>query len=74
MRAIARMDGLPLRNSALNSFVQEAVHPCPPILDIEEARRELDNEGYIQGSIDEFSKEATWTLTDKGKHKAKKLG
>jgi hypothetical protein len=74
LRALGRMEGLPMRNAALNEAVQEAMTPSPPILDVEEARRELEQERYIQGTIDEFSKQSTWTLTDKGKHKSKTLG
>jgi len=48
--------------------------PRPLQSDINEARRELERGGYIQGSRDELDGLVTWTLTEKGRHKAKELG
>ena len=42
--------------------------------DIHQAKRELEAGGFIQASRDELDDLPTWTLTDKGRHKAKQLG
>lgn len=74
LRALYRMDSMPMPDAALVRAVQEAVYPQPTVGDVNVARRELEVEGYIHGSTDSFDKSVSWTLTPKGEHKAKQLG
>ena len=41
---------------------------------MDETKRELESAGYLQGARDELDDLLTWTLTDKGRHKARQLG
>ncbi len=48
--------------------------PRPLQSDINQAKRELEHDGYLQGNRDELDGLLTWTLTEKGRHKARQLG
>jgi hypothetical protein len=74
LRAMGRLNGLPWPDALLEEAARQAVVPRPLESDIHQAKRELERAGYIQGSRDELDGEVTWTLTDKGLHKAKQLG
>lgn len=74
LRALLRLNGIPWPDALLDDAVRQALLPRPLQSDINEAKRELERTGYIQGSRDELDEAPTWTLTDKGRHKAKQLG
>lgn len=73
LRALLRLDGLPWPDALLDDAVRHAVMPRPLQSDINQAKRELDNAGYIQGNRDDLDDSITWTLTEKGRHKARQL-
>ncbi len=78
LRALARMEGLPMREtelveSAMLAF-ERAKGRTPSVADIGEAKRELQFGGYIHGTEDEMDRSMSWTLTPRGKHKAMQLG
>ena len=74
LRAMNRLNGLPWPEPLLDEAARRSTMPRPLQSDINEARRELERGGYIQGSCDELDGFVTWTLTEKGRHKAKELG
>ena len=74
LRALFRLNGLPWPDALLDDAARQGVVPRPLQSDINQAKRELETSGYIQGSRDELDDLLTWTLTDKGRHKAKQLG
>jgi hypothetical protein len=74
LRALGRLDGLPWPDALLDEAARRGVMPCPLQSDINEAKRELEAAGYLQGARDELDGTPTWTLTEKGHHKAKSLG
>jgi hypothetical protein len=73
LRALLRLDGMPWPDALLDDAVRQALMPRPLQSDINQAKRELESGGYLQGSRDEFDGLLTWTLTEKGRHKAKEL-
>jgi hypothetical protein len=73
LRALARLNGIPWPDALADEAVRQAILPRPLQSDINQAKRELERSGYIQGQRDEFDDLLTWTLTDKGRHKAKEL-
>jgi hypothetical protein len=74
LRALLRLEGLPWPDPLLDEAVRQGVMPRPLQSDINQAKRELEAAGYLQGSRDDLDGLLTWTLTDKGRHKAKQLG
>jgi DNA-binding MarR family transcriptional regulator len=74
LRAIGRANGMPWPDALLNEAARQGIMPRPLQSDINQAKRELESAGYIQGARDELDDLLTWTLTDKGRHKAKQLG
>lgn len=67
-------DGVPMPQSALVSAVGLAVRPaCPTRSDVEEAIKDVEAEGYASGVTEDLTGEVTWTLTEKGVHKARQL-
>ncbi len=74
LRALFRLNGVPWPDPLLDDTVRQGVLPRPLQSDINQAKRELESAGYTQGSRDELDELLTWTLTDKGRHKAKQLG
>jgi hypothetical protein len=74
LRALFRLNNLPWPDALLDEAARQGVMPRPLQSDIHQAKRELENAGYIQGSRDDLDQLLTWTLTDKGRHKAKELG
>lgn len=73
LRALDRLNGVPWPDPLLDEAASRAVVPRPLQSDINQAKRELEAAGYIQGSRDEFDDVLTWTLTDKGRHKARQI-
>ena len=74
LRALFRLKGLPWQDALLDEAVRQAVLPRPLQSDINQAKRELEHAGYVQASRDELDDLLSWTLTEKGRHKAKELG
>jgi DNA-binding MarR family transcriptional regulator len=74
LRAIGRANGMPWPDALLNEAARQGTMPRPLQSDINQAKRELESAGYIQGARDELDDLLTWTLTDKGRHKARQLG
>ena len=74
VRALHRLNGLPWPDALLDDAVRQALVPSPLQSDIQQAKRELETGGFLQGSRDELDDQLTWTLTEKGRHKAKQLG
>ena len=73
LRALFRLQAVPWPDELLEDAARQGIVPRPLQSDINQAKRELENAGYIQGSRDELDDLLTWTLTDKGRHKAKQL-
>lgn len=73
LRALYRLEGLPWPDALMDEAARQAVVPRPLPSEIHQAKRELEAAGYIQGCRDELDGLLTWTLTDKGRHKAKQL-
>lgn len=74
LRALGRLNGLPWPDALLDEAARQGVLPRPLQSDISQAKRELEAAGYIQGARDELDDLLSWTLTDKGRHKARQLG
>ncbi len=73
LRAMLRLRGIPWPDALLEDAVCHAIVPRPLLSDIHQAKRELETCGYIQGEVDELDEGVTWTLTTKGRHKARQL-
>lgn len=74
LRAIGRANGMPWPDALLDEAARQGIMPRPLQSDINQAKRELESAGYIQCARDELDDLLTWTLTDKGRHKARQLG
>jgi hypothetical protein len=74
LRALWRFNGLPWPDALMDEAVRQAIVPRPLQSDIHQAKRELERAGYLHGSRDELDDSLSWTLTDKGRHKAQQLG
>jgi hypothetical protein len=74
LRALFRLKDIPWPDALLDDAVRQGILPRPLQSDINQAKRELETTGYIQGNHDELDGLLSWTLTDKGRHKAKQLG
>jgi hypothetical protein len=74
LRALGRANGMPWPDALLDEAARQGIMPRPLQSDINQAKRELESAGYIQGSRDELDDLLTWTLTAKGQHKARQLG
>lgn len=74
LRALARMDGLPMPQDSLLESARQAVSPRPALAEAEAACRELELDSYVSGARDDVTSVMSWTLTEKGRHKAQQLG
>ncbi len=74
LRALLRLNGLPWPDALMEDAARQSLLPPPLQSDIRQAKRELERAGFIQGDRDDLDEVLTWTLTDKGRHKAKQLG
>ncbi len=75
LRCLARVGGLPMREAQLVDAICQGMTPRPLRSDINEAIRELESAGFTVGNHDELDASiVTWTLTDRGTHKARTLG
>jgi hypothetical protein len=73
LRALLRLRGIPWPDDLLDEAVRQGIVPRPLQSDINQAKRELERAGYIQGHRDELDDLLTWTLTEKGLHKAHEI-
>ena len=74
LRALGRLNGLPWPDTLMDEAARQAILPRPLQSDINQAKRELEGAGFINGTRDDLDDSLTWTLTDKGRHKASQLG
>lgn len=74
LRALLRLDEIPWPDALLNDATRRGVFPAPLQSDVNQAKRELEAAGYLQGDRDELDGLLSWTLTAKGRHKARQLG
>jgi len=74
LRALSRAGGIPWPDALLDEAARQGILPRPLQSDINQAKRELESAGYLQGARDELDDLLTWTLTEKGRHKAQQLG
>jgi hypothetical protein len=73
LKALLACDGLPMPQGALIAAVENLSRPEKPTKsDIEAALKKVETGGYAAGVSDDIE-ETTWTLTDKGTHKARQL-
>jgi hypothetical protein len=71
--ALNACDGLPMPEAALVSAVQIARRPVSPTAgDVLDALKDTEAEGYVSGLSDDVLGRS-WTLTEKGAHKARQL-
>jgi predicted deacetylase len=65
-------DGLPMPESTLLTAVRLHSRPRQPSqADTLDALHELETKGYAEAFTDDLTEERTWTLTNKGAHKAR---
>lgn len=75
LRALNAADGVPLPQSALVQVVQSLSLPDRPTMgDVLDALRSAEGKSLVAGASDKDGiNETSWTLTDKGTHKARQL-
>ena len=73
LKVLLACDGVPMPEPALLSAVVEFVRPRPTGNDVLAVISDLEGRGFIAGLSDELTSERTWTLTDKGTHRAREL-
>jgi hypothetical protein len=73
LRALWQLKGIPWPDTILEDAARQAVLPRPLQSELNQAKRELEQDGFIQGDRDELDGSLTWTLTAKGRHRAKQL-
>jgi hypothetical protein len=73
LRALLAMQGMPMPGEALDQAVKGAVPPRPLQSDIESARNQLEEGGFIIGTKDDLDGSVSWALTMKGQIRAKQL-
>jgi hypothetical protein len=74
LRALFRLNGVPWPDPLLDEAARQGLLPRPLQSDLNQAKRDLERAGYIQGSRDDLDDLLTWTLTEKGRHKGQQLG
>jgi hypothetical protein len=73
IRALYRLNGIPWPDALMNEAARQAVIPPPLRSDISQAKRELESAGFIHGCRDDLDGLVSWTLTDKGRHRASEI-
>jgi hypothetical protein len=73
LRALWRLRGIPWPDDLADEAVRQAIVPRPLQSDINQAKRELERSGFIQATRDDLDGRLTWTLTEKGRHKAQEI-
>lgn len=72
LRILRRMEGEPMPEAALRAGAQNMFYPAPSTAEVDTARKELEEDGYIAGLSDDLTG-VSWSLTQKGEHKAAKI-
>jgi hypothetical protein len=71
--ALLRCDGVPMPEDSLVGAVQVMARPDrPTAADVGIALKDVESSGYVSG-LSEDLVGTSWTLTEKGKHKAAQL-
>jgi hypothetical protein len=74
LEALLACDGVPMPETALVAHLQNASRPHrASVIECEVAMKELEIEHWIAGLHDDLTQEKSFTLTEKGKHKAVQL-
>lgn len=73
LRALLTMDGVPLPDASLRDHIRNVAPEDALESEITQAMRELEAVRLVCGNRDEVTGRLTWTLTDRGAHKAKQL-
>lgn len=74
LKGLLACDGVPIPEEALIAHLQNAARPGRPgVAELEMALKQIENDRYADVNEDALTKERTWTLTDKGTHKARQL-
>jgi hypothetical protein len=73
LRGLLRLRGIPWPDELLDEAVRQGIVPRPLQSDINQAKRELDRDGFMEGARDELDGLVTWSLTEKGLHKARQI-
>ena len=68
--ALQACSGMPMPEAALLSAAQNRERATDA--DVSEALKDVEAAGYVQGSTDDLTGRS-WTLTEKGVHKARQL-
>jgi hypothetical protein len=67
-------DGVPMPEHALLSAVRiHSSHDRPTDGDILDALYEVESSRHVSALTDDLTRDRSWTLTDKGAHKARQL-
>jgi hypothetical protein len=73
LTALLRLQGTPMQGDTLDTAIKQSLVPRPLQSDIERARHELEEGGFIIGTRDDLDGSVSWGLTAKGELKAKQL-
>ena len=73
LRALRRLKGMPWPDALLDDSLRHGLVPPPLLSDVHQAKRELERCGFIQGVEDDLDGQVSWTLTARGRHRAKEL-
>lgn len=73
LRALGRAHGMPWPDALLDEAARQGIMTRPLQRHVHQAKRELETAGYIRGAHDGLDGLLNWTLTDKGRHKARQL-
>lgn len=74
LRALARMNGIPVSDEQLTTITRDAIAPQPLMSDVRQAVRDLEYSRMTVSQRSELDDSVTWTLTAKGSHQAAQLG
>lgn len=73
LRALLRLRGIPFPDELLDDAIRHGFVPRPLQSDINQSKRELERDGFLQAARDDLDGRITWTLTEKGRHKAQEV-
>jgi hypothetical protein len=73
LRALLRLKGIPWPDALLDDTLRRGLVPSPLLSDVHQAKHELERCGFIQGVQDDLDDQVSWTLTARGRHRAKEL-
>ena len=73
LKALVAMAGMPMPGESMDAAIKAAVAPRPLQSDIELARNQLEEGGFIIGTKDDMDGSVSWGMTAKGELRAKQL-